>query len=158
VLLTMSTWEKIETDYSQAYRAGDKMPVEVLRLLKTALMNAEIEKRSKVKDREAKLVEEEVVAVIKKQGKSLEESIVLFQQGGRQDLVDQTQKEVEILKKYLPEELSESAVREVVKTKIAALGADGPQAFGRVMSEVMKELKGQAGGDLVSKLVKELLG
>lgn len=154
----MSTLERIETDYNQAYRAGDKMPVEVLRLLKTALMNAEIEKRSKTKDRSAKLIEEEAVAVIKKQVKSLEESIVLFQQGNRQDLIDQTQKEVDILKKYLPEELGESAVREVVKAKIATLGVSGPQAFGRVMSEVMKELKGQAGGDLVGKLVKELLG
>lgn len=154
----MSTLAKIEIDYNQAYRAGDKMPVEVLRLLKTALMNAEIEKRTKTKDREAKLIEEEVITVIKRQVKSLEESIVLFRQGGRQDLIDQTQKEVEILKKYLPAELDESAVREVVKAKIAALGASGPQAFGRVMSEVMKELKGQTSGDLVSKLVKELLG
>lgn len=148
---------KIENDLKEAFRAKKEILVGILRLLKTALMNAEIEKRTKENKREVELTDEEVMAVIKRQLKNAEESRELFVQGKRDDLVQKTTQEIEILKQYLPEELSEEAIKETVKKKISEMGNPGPQDFGKVMAEVMKELKGQAGGEAVAKVVRESL-
>lgn len=148
----------IEADFLKAYRAGEKSSVEVLRLLKTALMNAEIEKRTKTGEREAALSDEETIAVIRRQGKALEESMALYRQGKRDDLVAQAEGEIAVMKRYLPAELSEEAVREAVQAAIVGLGAPATaKDFGKVMGEAMKALKGKASGDTVSKVVKELL-
>lgn len=154
----MSLLQTIEEDYKKAFRGGDKIVTEVLRVLKTALQNEEIAKRGKAGDREAKLTDEEVFAVIKRQVKQLEEARDLFAQGGRQDLVTQYEAELTVLKKYLPAQASEEAVRAAVTKIVASLGAVGPGDFGKVMGAVMKELKGQADGTLVSNVVKEILG
>lgn len=148
----------IEEDFLKAYRASEKQAVNVLRLLKTAFMNAEIEKRAKTGEREVVLTDEEALAVVKRQVKGLEESLDLYRQGKRDDLVSQTEGEIAIMKRYLPEDLSESAVREAISRVIAAMGKPGLQDFGKVMGEAMKVLKGQASGDVVSKIVKEMLG
>jgi uncharacterized protein YqeY len=149
--------QRVEEDFLEAYRASNQRVVEVLRLVKTALMNAEIEKRAKEKKREVELSEEEAREVIKRQVKSLEDAKELFRQGKRDDLVKQTEEEMEILKKYLPEELNEEEIKKIVQEKIQNLGKPGLEAFGRVMGEVMKELKGRASGEKVGKMVKELL-
>ena len=159
----------IEADFLKAYRAGEKSSVEVLRLLKTAFLNAEIEKRAKTGEREAVLSDEEAIAVIRRQVKALEESLVLYRQGKREDLAGQAEGEIATMKHYLPAELSEDAVREAVRSAVATLGTHGParlasesvagrpQDFGRVMGEAMKALKGKASGDMVSRIVKEFL-
>ncbi|MEK7607168.1 MAG: GatB/YqeY domain-containing protein [Patescibacteria group bacterium] len=147
----------IEADFLKAYRASEKQTVEVLRLLKAVLLNAEIEKRAKTGEREVSLTDEEAMAVVKRQVKGLEESLELYRQGKRDDLVSQTEGEVVIMKRYLPEELSEEAVRAAVRSAVDALGTPGPQDFGKVMGEAMKALKGKASGDVVSKVVKEFL-
>jgi uncharacterized protein YqeY len=149
--------QRVEEDFLEAYRASNQRVVEVLRLVKTALMNAEIEKRAKEKKREVELSEEETREVIKRQVKSLEDAKELFRQGKRDDLVKQTEEEIEILKKYLPEELNEEEIKKIVQEKIQNLGKPGLEAFGRVMGEVMKELKGKASGEKVGRMVKELL-
>ena len=147
----------IDDDYKAAFRGGDKETTSVLRLLKTALTNEEIAKRGKTGEREAKLTDEEALAVVKRQVKQLEEARDLFAQGGRQDLVAKNEAEITILKKYVPASASEEQVREVVARVISSLGAVSPSDFGKVMSAVMKELKGQADGTAVSKAVKEKL-
>lgn len=148
---------KIEEDFLKAYRAKEKISVEVLRLLKTQLANAEIEKRTKEKKREVELTEEETETAVRRQLKNLEEALELFQKGGRPDLVQQTQAEIQVVKRYLPAELGEEAVRAVVLAKIESMGKPGPSEFGKVMSEAMRELKGKASGEVVAKLVKEML-
>lgn len=153
----MTLQARIEEDFKTAFKTSDKQTLEILRLLKTAFMSALIEKRVKEGKREVELTDEEIEAVIKKQVKGLEEAIELYKQGGRRDLIDQTEREVVILKKYLPAELSEDAAREVVKAVIERLGKLQRQEFGKVMGEAMKELKGKASGDAVARLVKELL-
>ena len=154
----MSLIQTIEEDYKQAFRGGEKVTVEVLRGIKTAFQNAEIEKRAKTSDREAKLTDEEALAIVKRQVKQTEEAGELFKQGGRQDLVAQNQAELTVLKKYLPAQMDESKVREIAKGVIAKMGKPTPSDFGKVMGAVMKETKGQADGNVVSKIVKELLG
>lgn len=154
----MSLLQTIEEDYKKAFRGGDKAVTEVLRLLKTAFQNDEIAKRGKTGDREAQLTDEEALATIKRQVKQLEEARDLFKQGGRQDLVTQNDAEIAILKKYLPAQMDENTVREIVKSVVLKMGSSGPSDFGKVMGQVMKETKGSADGMLVSRIVKELLG
>ncbi|MDP3245191.1 MAG: GatB/YqeY domain-containing protein [bacterium] len=148
---------KIEQDLTKAFRAKEEILVGVLRLLKTALVNVEIEKRAKEGKREVELTDADIVGVVRRQVKNTEESLELFQQGKRDDLVQKAVKEIEILRQYLPAELDIEAVRRTVNKKIEELGRPGPEEFGRVMSEAMKELKGKAGGETVAKVVKELL-
>lgn len=151
----MTLIETIEQDYQSAFRVGNKNTISVLRMLKTALVNAEIAKRGKTGDRGVKLSEDEALNIVKRQVKQTEEARDLFIKGGRQDLVDQNTKELDILKKYLPETISEDAVRAVViKIVDEARGAD----FGKIMSAAMKDLKGKADGAIVSRVVKEMMG
>ncbi len=153
----MSLVSQLEEEYKVAFRGGQKTVTEVLRMLKSALMNEEIAKRAKTSDREAKLTDEEALAIVKRQVKQLEEAGALFVQGGRVDLKEKNDAEILVLKKYLPVQVDEGKVREVVKTVIAKMGSVGPSDFGKVIGATMKELKGGADGTLVSKVVKEIL-
>lgn len=154
----MSFAERIENEYKAAFRGGQKTATEVLRLLKTAFQNAEIDKRGKSGDREAKLTEEEALAIVKRQVKQLEEAGELFIQGGRADLKEKNDAEIAVLKKYLPAMMDEEKVRAVVKEVVGRMGTVSPGDFGKVMGAVMKELKGAADGMVVGKMVKELIG
>lgn len=153
----MSLLQTVEEDYKKAFRGSDKPVIEVLRIVKTALQNEEIAKRGKSGDREAKLTDEEVLAILKRQVKQTEEAGELFLKGGRADLKTKNDAELVILKKYLPAQASEDQVREAVKAVVARMGNIAPSEFGKIMGAVMKEVKG-ADGTVVSRVVKELLG
>jgi hypothetical protein len=153
----MSLLPTIDADYQKAFRGGDKAVTGVLRVLKTALYNAEIEKRTTKKDREAKLTDEEAQAVVRRQIKQLEEAGELFKKGGREDLVAKNEAELAILKKYVPAQASEEEVRAAVKKVLEGIGKVGPSDFGKIMGAAMKELQGGADGTVVSKVVKEML-
>lgn len=154
----MSTFERILQDLNEAIRIPDrKHEVELLRMAKAAFKNAEIAKRSKA-GLDATLTDEEVIGELGKMIKGLEESKILYNQGGRADLVSQTDEELVILRRYMPAQMGESAVKEIVERVVKGLPPDAPRDFGLVMKEVMKELKGKADGALISKLVKEILG
>lgn len=132
-------------------KSKNEFLLSVLRNAKTALTNAEIAKRP------AELADEEMVEVLGREAKKLNDSTADFERGGRTDLVERVRKEIEILNAYLPKGLSEDELREIVKKVIETLKPAGPQDFGKVMGAAMKEAKGRASGDLVSKLVKEAL-
>ena len=153
----MNLFETIESDYKNAFRASDKPVIEVLRIVKTALQNEEIAKRGKSGDREAKLTDEEVLAILKRQVKQTEEAGELFEKGGRADLVSKNKEELTILARYMPAQMSEDEVRRIASMVIARMGQPSPSEFGKVMGAVMKEVKG-ADGTVVSRVVKELLG
>ncbi len=154
----MPLMQTIDEDYKKAFRGGDKPVVEVLRVLKSALMNVEIEKRGKAGEREAKLTDDEALAVIKRQVKQLEEAGELFVKGGRQDLKDKNDAELVILKKYVPAQVDERTVRAAVKKVLSGMAGAKPSDFGKIMGAAMKELGGKADGTVVSKAVKEMLG
>ncbi len=144
--------EKIEDDLKQALREKNQTVVSSLRMLNAAILNAEIAAlRKEFKD-------EDVLAVIRQEVKKHKDSIEEYKKGGREDLVKKEAEELKILMKYLPAELSEEEIRKIVEEKVKELNARGPEDFGRVMGAAMKVVAGRAGGDVVSRVVKEMLG
>ncbi|MFH1129158.1 MAG: GatB/YqeY domain-containing protein [Patescibacteria group bacterium] len=158
--------EKINSDIKQAMIAKQELLLLVLRGVNASIKNKEIEKRTKLVKTEkdltkleglCKLNDEEIIDVISGEAKKRKDSIFEFGKGNRQDLVDKEQKELEILKQYLPEQMSEDAIREIVKKAVEETGAVGPKDTGKVMSKIMPQVKGKADGSMVSKIVGELL-
>ncbi len=150
----MSIKEQIFEDLKTAMKVKEQDRLRVLRSLKAKLMEKEIEERT---GGEATLSDESALQVLTKAAKQRKESIDQFEQGGREDLAANERMELEIIEAYLPEMMSEDEVRKIVKEKISAMGATGPQDMGKVMGPLMGQLKGKADGSLVSKLVKEEL-
>jgi len=171
----MSLIEKINQDLKKAFKEKKELEVLVLRGLNAAIHNKEIEKRTRLskelsfaeasEDKEkleklkegSKLTEEEFIEVISSEAKKRKEAIEEFKKGGRNDLVEKEEKELEILKKYLPEQMSEDQIKEEAKKVIEEVSATSPQDTGKVMSALMPKLKGKAEGGMVSKIVSELL-
>ncbi|MCX6762571.1 MAG: GatB/YqeY domain-containing protein [Candidatus Moranbacteria bacterium] len=153
--------QQVEADLKSALKSGEKEKTGVLRFLISAIKNHQIE--IKAKD-EQYLKDEEVIAVIRRQVKQRKDSIAEYEKGGRQELADKEKVEMVILENYLPAQADEVKIREIVKVKIAELGIDksassaDKSGFGRLMGAVMAELKGQADGDAVKKVVEEELG
>jgi len=158
--------EKINNDFKKAQQEKDELMLLVLRGINAAIKNKEIEKRTKLskeeKDieklkKESKLIEEEVNGVVMSEAKKRKDAIEEFKKGERQDLVEKEEKELEILKKYLPEQMGEERVKEEVRKVIEEVGAVGPQDTGKVMGALMPRLKGKAEGGVVKNVVNELL-
>ncbi len=148
--------EKLHSELTAAQKGKRAFELGVLRLLTAAAHNRAIEKRGQGKGDE--LTDEEVLEVLKKEAKKRKESIQLFTQGNRRDLAENEAKELALIERYLPAELSEEAVRLHVEKVLASGAVSAEQGFGVVMKEAMKELKGKADAGLVSKIVKEKIG
>ena len=154
----MELKEKIRLNLNSALKEKRTLEVLVLRQLLAAILNKEKEKRFKAKEeRDIQLTDEEVIEVISSEAKKRRESIVEFEKGKRQDLVEKEKKELEILEKYLPEQLPEEEIRKLIKGAIEKTDAKEIKDMGKVMAELMPKIKGKADGTLVSKIVKESL-
>ena len=136
-----------------ALLGGDRFVGEVLRNLKAAILNEEVSQGK----REEGLSDAETEKVIAREVKKRVESANLYEQNGRPELAENERKESEILGRYLPEQLDEDKLREIVEAKIAAIGADGPQAMGQVIGAVKQKVGNTADGALIAKIVKESL-
>ncbi len=143
--------EKIFNDYKDALKSKDIVKSSILSFLRSQMMNAALEKK---KD---KLDDNDTVVVIRKQIKQHQDSIEQFKTGGRQDLVNKEIRELEILKVYIPEELSSDALKNVIAEVVLVLQASGMKDMGRVMKEVMVKTAGKADSKLISDLVRERL-
>jgi len=143
--------EKILSDYKEAMKAKDALKTSVLSFLRAETINVAIAKKKKSLD------DNEVITVIRKQIKARQDSIGQFTKGNRPDLADKESKELEILKTYLPEELSADEIKKIIDEVVAATGAQGIKDMGKVMKEVNVKIAGRADGKLVSDLVKEKL-
>ncbi len=143
--------EKIFNDYKEALKNKDTAKSSALSFLRSQMMNAALEKK---KD---KLDDNDAIVVIKKQIKQHQDSIEQFKAGGRQDLIDKETRELEMLKGYVPEELSAEALKKVIEEVVAATGASGMKDMGKVMKEVMAKTAGKADSKSVSDLVKQKL-
>jgi uncharacterized protein YqeY len=150
----MTLQEQLRLDLKEAMRAGDTLKRDVIRMLESTAKNLAIEKKL---DRQM-MADSLVLEAIKKAVKQRKDSIQQFEQGGRADLAEQEKAELAILAFYLPESLSEDIVRERAIEVIASLGTVTPADFGKVMGKVMATMNGQAEGDVVKKVVQELLG
>ena len=145
--------EQILSDLKESLKSGDNFKRDVLRLLSSAIKNVEIEKMKK----EEGLNDQEVVDVVKKAVKQRKDSIEQYEKGGRSDLAEKEKKEIEILSVYLPSQMDEEKVKEIIKQVIAESGASSLKDFGKVMGMAMKKFQGQADGDVVKRIVEESL-
>lgn len=142
---------KLEDDLKTAMKAKNADKLMVLRAVKTALTNLKIQKKTEA------LNDSEVMDVLQKQAKQRKESMDSFEKAGRADLVAKEKIEFDILSEYLPEQLSEDAIKAIVQAAIAKTGASGKADIGKVMKEIMPEVKGKADGKLVNQVVQGLL-
>lgn len=147
---------KIQKDVGAAMKTQDNLRLQTLRMLGAAIHNREIEKRGK--GGSAELTEEEVQEVVKREAKKRKEAIELYRQGGRPELAEKESSELQVLEAYLPLQMSEDAVRIMVKETLAELGAVKKEEFGKIMGAVIRKTKGQADAALVSRILKEELG
>lgn len=145
--------QKIQEDLKNAMKAGDAQKRDTLRMLDSMIKNTEIEKMK----RETGLTDEEVQEVIARGIKQRKDSVAQFEAGGRPELAEKENAEIEILLEYMPEQMSEEDVRSVVKEVIAQTGASTKADTGKVMGAAMGKLKGKADGNLVKKIVEEEL-
>ena len=146
----LSLEEVIFNDMKKALKGKEKLKLSTLRLIRAAIKNAEISKKDK-------LTESEVIGIVANNLKKLEESLDIFTKGQRPELADKTKKEIEIVKEYLPEQLSEEEVEKIVKETIIKFGFKGLQDIGPAMREIIPQLKGKADGKIVNKMVRDLL-
>ena len=147
----MTTLEQVITNLNQAQKEKNDLVVLTLRQIKSTLDNAKIANNRK------DLAEEQVIKILKSEVKKRKEAAELYNKGDRKELAEKEQKEVEIISKYLPAELSEDDVRQKIKEILAEVGDVGPADFGKVMGQVMSAMKGSADGGVVNKIVKEEL-
>lgn len=143
--------EKILNDYKEAMKAKDSLKSSTLSFLRAEIMKTAIDKKKKSLD------DNDVIAVIKKLIKQHQDSIEQFTKGSRQDLADKEIKELEVLKKYLPPQLSTDEINKIIEEAVATTGAQGLKDMGKVMKEVSAKVGQGADGKLVSDLVRERL-
>jgi len=146
----MSLEERLVEEMKQAMKSNDKLRLSTIRMIRSALKNKEIELRKKLED-------EEVVKVIQAMVRKGEESVEQFQTGGRMDLVEKEKKEIEILKSFLPQPLSQEEILKIIDQSIQETQASSLKDIGKVMKSVMPKIGGKADGKLINQLVKERL-
>jgi len=142
--------QKLTDDLKRAMKGGDRVRTSVIRLVMAAIKNAEIARRASLNDGD-------ILGIIAKQVKQRQESIESFKQGNRPDLMAQEEAEMAILNEYLPQQMSREEVIAEARRVIAELGAAGPGDKGKVMPQLIAQLKGRADGRVINEVVTELL-
>ncbi|MEK7502768.1 MAG: GatB/YqeY domain-containing protein [Patescibacteria group bacterium] len=143
----------LQEELKQSMLVKNEVKTSVLRMVLSAINYHEIQKGGAGYE----ATEEDVMSVIQKDAKQHNDSIEQFKNAGRQDLVDKETRELEILKNYLPQQMSEDEIKKLVEDAISQTGAKSIQDIGKVMGALMPKVKGKADGSLVSKIVKDLL-
>jgi len=146
----MDLKETLTDNYKQAMKDRDKLKVSTIRMVLAGVKNEEIAKRGE-------LTEEEFLTVLAREARKRKESIEEFGKGGRQDLVEKEERELSIIESYLPEQLSEDEVRDIIDRTIQEVGATSAGDLGKVMGKLMPLLKGKADGKKVNQMVRERL-
>lgn len=159
---------KIQEDLMKSLKEKEELKTSVFRLLLASFLNKEKEKRYKIYqakpemsekelNKESQLTNEEMIEVVSSEIKKRKEAALEFEKGKRQDLADKEKREMEILKSYLPAQMSEEEIKKLAKEVIDKVGAKNQKDMGKVMSQLMPRIKGKAEGSKVSEIVKELL-
>lgn len=142
--------DKLTSDMITAMKAQDKETLAVIRMVKAAIQLEEINKQKKLDD-------DDVVAIVSKQIKMRKESIAEFEKANRQDLIEKTQAEINILNKYLPEQLSDEELDAIISDIIAKVEAKSTNDMGKIMKELSPLVKGKADMGKVNQMIKEKL-
>jgi uncharacterized protein YqeY len=146
----MSLHQSLDDDLKRAMKSSDRLKTSVLRMVKAAIKNRQVEKQRE-------LSEEEIISVILTLSKQRRESIELFSKGGREDLADKEKQEISILQAYLPGQLTREELDRLIIESIQESSAEGMKDIGKVMRLLMPKVKGTADGKTVNQRVKELL-
>jgi len=146
----MATKKELEKNLMRAIKARDELSKNAIRLAISSIKLAEVEKGEE-------LSESEIFAILRKEIKMREETIAEAEKADRQDLIMNTKAEIEILKQFLPEELSDQELTELVKKIIMETGASSMKEMGMVIKKVIQEVHGRASNEQISKKVRELL-
>ena len=147
----MTLKEKISKDFNDALKARDDRRLSALRLLRTEIKKREVAAQRK------ELSDPEVLDAISALAKQRRESIRLFQEGQRQDLVQKEEAELQFLLVYLPQPLSQAEIEAIIDQVISESQAAGPKDMGKVMKAAMAKMVGQAEGKIVNEIVKQRL-
>ncbi len=156
----------INEDIKSAIKSGLNDKASALRFLSSVIKNKELEKRKRLSkegeslielEKLSELTDEEIINVILGELKKRKESIAQYEKYGREDLAKKETAELEILKKYVPEEMPEGELRPIVKKKIAEIDGVTMKDFSKIMGSVMAEVKGRVGGEAVKKIIEEEL-
>lgn len=142
--------EKILEDLKQAMKNQDKEKLAVIRMVKGAITLEEINQKKELND-------DDIIGIIAKQIKTRKESIIEFEKGNRQDLVNQTEKEIEILMNYMPKQLTEEEVTEIIDNVFNEMKPQSVKDMGMIMKKVSEKVKGRADMSFVSSIIKEKL-
>lgn len=148
----MSLSSKIAEEMKAAMRAKDKVKLESLRAIKSALMLAKTDKGAG-----AELNEDEELKILTRLQKQRKDSISIYEEQGRADLAEEEKEQLAVIETFLPKALSLEELTDYLKNLISEIGASGPQDMGKVMGRASKELTGKADGKTISAKVKELL-
>ena len=157
----------MQQDLKDALKSGESEKRVLLGMVLSAVKNREFEKRSKLSKTEtditkleegSRLNDEEITEVLSSEIKKRKEAVESFTRGGRQDLAEKEEKELAVLMDYMPEQISEDVVREIVKKTLSDLGLKDIKDMGKAIGAVMAQVKGKADGTMVSRIVKEELG
>jgi uncharacterized protein YqeY len=150
----MSLKETIAADLKAAMKAKDKIRLETVRSIKKALLEKEVELRAKGVN---SLNNEQEIELLSQQAKQRREAIAQYRKAGRNDLADQEAQELTIIETYLPDQISDEDLNQIIEEIITEVGAKTAKDLGKVMSNAMKKLKGKADGKKIQQLVKTKL-
>ncbi len=146
----MSLLSRLNDDLKLAMKAKEKTVLQVIRMIKASLQNEQIKLGRE-------LTADEELTLLSREMKQRRDSLVEFEKANRDDLVEKVVAEIAIVEKYLPTQLTEEEIRQIVASVIEDTGVTSTQAFGQVMGKVMPQVKGKADGNLVNEIVKEQL-
>jgi len=144
--------ERLMNDYKEALKSRNEIQKNTINLARAAIKQVEVDTRQELQD-------EDIIPILAKQVKMRRDAIGEFERGNRTDLVDAYKTEIEVLQTYLPAELTEDQIRDIVKTTAAGMGIEGGrQNMGKLMGATMPKVKGVADGGVVKKIIEEFLG
>ncbi|WP_281888229.1 GatB/YqeY domain-containing protein [Paenibacillus sp. YYML68] len=146
----MSLSEKLNEDMKLAMKSQDKFKLSVIRMVRAAIKNIEIDTRKT-------LEEQEVLDVLTREIKQRKDSLQEFEKAGRDDLAENLKAEIVVLMEYMPQQLSDEEVKAIVQQTIQEVGASSKADMGKVMGALMPKVKGRADGKVVNTFVQELL-
>lgn len=147
----MTLKEKLMEDFKSAMKDHNEVRKNTISFARAAIKQVEIDTRKELKD-------EDIIPILAKQVKMRKDAIAEFKKGGREDLIDSYQAEIDVLAEYLPEQMSDDKIREIVSEKAAELGIEsGKQNMGRLMGAVMQQVKGVADGNAVRNIIEKFL-
>ncbi|WP_309123042.1 GatB/YqeY domain-containing protein [Paenibacillus sp.] len=146
----MNLSERLNEDMKALMKSGDKFALTVVRMIRSAVKNAEIDARRPLSD-------EEVMDILTREVKQRRDALQEFEKAGREDLADQAKAEVEVIQRYMPQPLTEAELTRIVEETIQEVGASSKADMGKVMSALMPKVKGRADGKQVNAAVQRLL-